>query len=173
MADTDFSRAVLVAGVPGWLRALLLAAAILELVGGVRDLPILFGDTSQIPGPGLGGGIIKAKIALHPIVALAAVAFAATNKLRYALIAMAVLALLGWANYLPSIAIHGLNVGDGALGLLTAFQVVLVPIFAGIIIVLAIRGQRLVLATALSILPTLVGVIGVLAFAIAVGIWGF
>ena len=32
-------------------RMLLIAAAALEFLGGVRDFPILFGNLSEVPGP--------------------------------------------------------------------------------------------------------------------------
>lgn len=166
-------RAELATAIPRWLRMLLIISAIIELASGLRDLPILLGDTSQIPGPGLGGTIIKTKIALHPLVAAVALFCAVTGRLGGAVIAMAVLALLTWANYLPSIALHGTDAGDGTKGILTAFQIILVPLFAATVIALAVQRKHLTLATCLAILPTWVGVLGVLAFAIGVSIWGF
>lgn len=57
---------------PTWLKIALAAAALIELFGGIRDFPILLGDTSQIPGPGLSGFAIKTKLALQAPVAGAA-----------------------------------------------------------------------------------------------------
>lgn len=170
---TDLSAAKSTMSVPAWLRVMVLVVAALELLGGLRDFPILLGDTSQIPGPGVGGFIIKAKIALQPVVAALAVIFAIAGRLRYALIALGVVILLTWANYMPSVFLHGLDAGDGLGGVWTLFQIVLAPLIAATIIALAIRDQHLTLAAALAVLPTLVGVLGVLAFAIGVGIYGF
>lgn len=107
-------------------RLLLAVAAALELTGGLKDLPILFGDTSEIPGPRIGGWIITAKIALQPVFALLALAFAANGKIRHALVAMAAVVAVNWLSYMPSVALHGLELqGDGAGGLITLFEIVL------------------------------------------------
>ena len=50
--------------------------AAIEAFDGLSHLPALFGDMSEIPGPGLGGAIIKADIAVHPLLALSALACA-------------------------------------------------------------------------------------------------
>ena len=51
----------------------------------VAFTPIETGDMSEIPGPGLGGAIIKAYVASHPLLALAALALATAGRLRYAM----------------------------------------------------------------------------------------
>ena len=94
---------------PRWPGLLLLIAAILEFMSGLGDLPILLGDLSEVPGPGLGGAIIVAKIALQPPLALAALFFIIRGHLTYALLAMAFIIVMTWLNYLPSVAIHGLE----------------------------------------------------------------
>ncbi len=125
--------------VPRWAQLLLATAAALELIGGLeKDLPILLGDTSEIPGPGLGGWIITAKIALQPVFALLALVFAANGKIRHALVAMAAVVAINWLSYMPSVALHGLELqGDGAGGLITLFEIVLAPLMAIAVVVLA------------------------------------
>ena len=154
---------------------LLIAAAALEFLGGVRDFPILFGNLSEVPGPGLGGGIITAKIALQPILGLAALVCAWTGRLREALLAMAAIILMTWLNYLPSVALHGLDFRgkDAFISLHMILQVVLAPLLAAAVAALAIRNRITPTAIALAILPTVVGVLGVVAFAIGVAMYGF
>lgn len=56
------------------LYLLLILMAAIEAFDGLSHLPTLFRDMSEIPGPGLGGAIIKADIAVHPLLALSALA---------------------------------------------------------------------------------------------------
>ena len=63
------------------------------------------------PGPGLGGAIIKAYIASHPVLALAALALATVGRLRYAIMALGALVLMNWLNFMPSVVRHGLDFG--------------------------------------------------------------
>lgn len=157
-----------------WLRIVLIAAAFIETLGAVNDIPILFGDTSEVPGPGLGGWIITAKLALGPIAAIAALVFALSGRIRPALAALAAVILLMWLSYLPSVAIHGLDFeGSAAVVLQMMFQIGLAPFIAATVAALAARNQRLAFATALAVLPTLVSVLSIAAFAISVGIYGF
>jgi hypothetical protein len=154
---------------------LLIAAAALEFLGGVRDFPILFGNLSEVPGPGLGGGIIAAKIALQPILGLAALVCAWTGRLRQSLLAMAAIILMTWLNFLPSVTLHGLDLRgkDAFISLHMILQVVLAPFLATAVAALVIRNRITPTAIALAILPTVVGVLGVIAFAVSVAIYGF
>jgi hypothetical protein len=156
-------------------RTLLVAAAALEFLGGVRDLPVLFGNLSEVPGPGLGGAIILAKIALQPILGLIALVCAWTGRLRESLLAMAAIVLMTWLSFLPSVALHGLDFkGKNAFINSHIFlQVVLAPFLAAIVAAMAIRNRFTPMAVLLAIVPTLAGVLGVLAFAIGVAIYGF
>src|SRR4051812_39197692 len=106
------TSATAASGVPAsrWPGGLLLVAAFIELLGGLHDVPILLGDTSE--GPGLGGQIIIAMIILRPIAAGAALFLLIRGKLAPALIAMAIVILAGWFSYLPSIRLHGLDLRD-------------------------------------------------------------
>lgn len=160
--------------VPQWARLVLATAAALELASGLKDLPILFGDTSEIPGPGLGGWIISAKIALQPMFALLALVFAASGRIRGALVAMAAVVFANWLSYLPSIALRGLEFqGDGAGGLVTLLEIVVAPLVAAAVVALAWLGKRLTLATLLAVFHTALSVLFVVLFAIGVAIYGF
>jgi hypothetical protein len=168
------AAAVPAQGAPRWPRLLLLVAAAIELLGGLSDLPILLGNLSEIPGPGLGGAIIIAKIVLRPLLALAALFFTIRGRLPHALLAMALITLMTWLNWLPSVALHGLELqGSPAVVLLLVFQIILAPVLAAAIAGLVLMDKQLTLATVLAVLPTFVGVASVVAFAIGVAIYGF
>jgi len=156
---------------PRWPRLILLVAAAIEFLTGLSDLPILFGNLSEVPGPGIGGAIIVAKIALTPLIAFAALFFTIRGRILYAILAMAADLLLMWVSFLPSVAINGLEMA-GMAAVATTYLIFLVPLLALAGIVLALRG-RLAPAIALVVLPTFLGVAATIAFAIGVAIYGF
>ena len=98
----------------------------------------LFGDMSEIPGPGIGGAIIKAYIASHPVLALAALALATIGRLRYAIMALGALVLMNWLNYMPSVVRHGLDFG-GLAAFQTPVQIIAFPLMGACAIALAAR----------------------------------
>jgi hypothetical protein len=123
-----------------------------------------------------------ATIILRPIAAGAALFFLVRGHLTWALVSMAVVILLGWITYLPSIQLHGLdlsgNLVEVTLGsaMVTAglfFQLIIAPAVALAVAGLALTGKQMTLATLLAVLPTLMGVLGVVAFGISVAIYGF
>jgi hypothetical protein len=160
---------------PRWPRLVLLIAAAIKLFGGLSSLPILFGDLSQVPGPGLGGAIIIAEIVLQPILALAALFFTIRGKIPYALIAMAFIILMNWLSYVPSLQLHGVNFGDGdpITGALLFAKIVLAPLLSLVVAGLALMEKHLTLATVLAVVPTILDIIGVAIFAVGVAIYGF
>ena len=114
--------------------------------------PTLFGDMSEIPGPGVGGAIIKAYIAVHPLLALAALALATIGRLRYAIMALGALVLMNWLNDMPSVVRHGLDF-NGLSAFETPMQIIAFPLMGACAIALAARSQRLGLATLLVAFP--------------------
>ena len=87
---------------------------------------------------------------------------------------MALIILMTWLNYLPSVALHGLELqGSPAVVLLLVFQIIVAPVLALAIAGLVLTGKQLTLATLLAVLPTLVGIASVIAFGIGVAIYGF
>jgi hypothetical protein len=154
------------------LRIVLIIAALLEAFDALSSVSTLFGDMSEIPGPGFGGFMIKAHIATHPVLALAVLAFAAIGRVRYAIIALAAIVFMTWLNYMPSVVPHGLEFrGVGAFE--TPVRIIAFPLMAACAVALAARNQRLRLATALTSLPTFYNLIGLIVFAIGVSIYGF
>lgn len=154
------------------LRAVLIIAALLEGFDAASSLPTLFGDMSEIPGPGFGGFLIKAHMAAHAPLALAVLVFAAIGRVRHAIIALAVIAFMTWLNFMPSVVRHGLELrGTGAFE--SPVRMIAFPLMAACAIALAARNQRLRLATALASIPTFYSLLGVIIFAIGVSIYGF
>jgi hypothetical protein len=158
-----------------WARLLLLIAAVIEFLGGLNGLPILFGDLNEVPGPGLGGQIILAGIVLQPLLALAAIFFTVRGKIPYALVAMAFIILLSWLSYVPSVRLHGLDLsqGDAFTTAMLGWQLIVAPVVALAVAGLALRETQLTLATVLAVLPTLAHVLSVIVFGISVAIYGF
>ena len=154
------------------LYLLLIIVAAIEAFDGLSHAPMLFGDMSRIPGPGIGGAIIKAYVASHPVLALAALAFATVGRLRYAVMVLGVLVLMNWLNYIPSVVLHGLDF-DGASAFQTPLQIIAFPLMGASAIALAARGQRLGLATILVSIPTLFNLAAVIAFGVGVFLYGF
>ncbi|MEH2554258.1 hypothetical protein V1286_001787 [Bradyrhizobium algeriense] len=154
------------------LYLLLIIIAAIEAFDGLSHVPILFDDMSKIPGPGVGGAIIKAYIASHPLLALAALAFATVGRLRYAIITLGALVLMTWLNFMPSVVRHGLDF-RGVSAFETPVRIVAFPLMAACGIALAARSQRLGLATMLVSIPTLYNVFAVIAFGIGVILYGF
>jgi hypothetical protein len=154
------------------LYLLLIIIAAIEAFDGLSHLPTLFGDTSEIPGPGVGGAIIKAYIASHPLLALAALGFATVGRLRYAIMALGVLVLMTWLNFMPSVVRHGLDF-RGVSAFETPVRIIAFPLMGACAIALAARGQRLGLATLLVSIPTLYSLCAVIAFGIGIMIYGF
>jgi hypothetical protein len=153
------------------LYLLLIIIAAIEAFEGLSHAPMLFGDVTEIPGPGLGGAIIKAHIASHPLLALAALGLATVGRLHYAM-ALGALVLMNWLNYMPSVVRHGLDFG-GLAALQTPVQIIAFPLIGACAIALAARKERLGLATMLVSIPTLFDVLAVIAFGISVFLHGF
>jgi hypothetical protein len=154
------------------LYLLLIIIAAVEAFEGLSHAPMLFGDMSEIPGPGLGGAIIKAYVVSHPLLALAALALATVGRLHYAIMALGALVLMNWLNYMPSVVRHGLDFG-GLAALQTPVQIIAFPLMGACAIALAARKERLGLATLLVSIPTLFDVLAMIAFGISVLLYGF
>jgi hypothetical protein len=154
------------------LHLLLIIIAAVEAFEGLSNVPMLSADMSEIPGPGVGGAIIKAYITSHPLLALAALGFAIVGRLHYAIMALGVLVLMTWLNFMPSVVRHGLDF-RGVSAFETPVRIIAFPLMGACAIALAARKEQLGLATMLVSIPTLYGVFAVIAFGIGVMIYGF
>jgi hypothetical protein len=157
----------------GWLRLLLLLAAVVELVGGLSSLPILLGNLNEVPGPGIGGAIIVATIILHPIAALAALFFLVRGKLTWTLLCLTFVVFLNWLSYLPSVALNGMELAPELVSAIVTFIILILPPIVVVGVPVLIARNKLTPAVLLAILPTVIGVLSVVAFGISVAIYGF
>ena len=182
MAQADQAGVAPAAQPRRWPGLLLLIVALIEFLGGLGSLPILAGDLNEMPGPGLGGQIIIATIILRPIAAAAALFFLVRGNLAWRLIAMAVVILVELVQ-LPAVdpaarprtggdlEVTRQRHGDGGPVVFACSS--LPPMLVLAIAGLALTGKQLTLATLLAVLPTLIGILGVVAFGIGVAIYGF
>ena len=86
--------------------------------------------------------------------------------------ALGAVVLMTWLNTMPSVVSHGLEFG-GVAAFQTPAQIIAFPLMAACGIAMAARKKRLGVATALVGIPSFMGVLGVIAFAIGVAIHGF
>ncbi len=171
------SAASLQAGSPAAERAtrlLLIAAAVIEFVGIPGKLAVLFAGDPEVPGPGWRGLAVGAELALVPLAAVALLYFAMRDRIVPAIVALALIGLLGWAGFLPVvIASPDGFPGSGIPGIYIFVKTVAVPLLAASSIVLALRGERLLLAAILAATPLTVSALGILAFAVGISVYGF
>jgi hypothetical protein len=156
------------------LRTLVIAVAVFEAVEALWDLPILFGIDNffgEASGSALAEAITKAHLASHPLLALAALGFAATGRVRYAIIALGAIVMMTWLNQLPWLGRLDLNKARDIQW--AAKQIIAFPLMAIFAITLATRDRWLGLATALVSIPSLSNAFSLLVFAIGVIINGF
>jgi hypothetical protein len=165
---TTFTKAGSVAAVRGKKfgpRNILIAVAVLELLAVLWDflfgrMSILFRDRWEPVEPGIADVLAKAYVACHPFLALAALALAATGRVRHAIVALGAVEMMRWLNYMPSVMQNGLRLDDGFDIQWTAAQIFVFPLIAACGIALAVRDERPGLATALISIPTLYNLTG-------------
>lgn len=172
MTDTDTTLPM---AESRWLRIGL--CIVLVLLGAMEALDaslaakIFFGDMSLIHGTGFGRMLVAAHLAIHPILAFAVIVLALMGRIRFAIIALAVIALMACLRFIPTLFFDGfgLPTGPGEKGI----RLIALPLMAAGAIVLAARNKMLWLATALTGISTLyTQLIGVM-FIFAVLIVGF
>jgi hypothetical protein len=157
------------------LRLLLGFAALLEAyyaLSVVTDLFIAGHKTS-----GLGDAIGRAYLAVHPVLALAALLFAFIGRVRDAVIVLGALVLATWLNEMPSVVQHGLAFGSSYTAIQTTAQVIAFPLMAACGIAYAARDERPGISVALVSMPTLFNLlfhaVSIVVFAIGVMMYGF
>jgi len=158
-----------------WLRLLLILVAALEFLDALSSLQNIFTDyhhdTALLR---FAQALTSIQLALSPLLAGAALIFAALGNIRYAVLALAVLTLVGWLFIsLPSIAIHGIKFSLEFGDLEGLFYYFVVPVVAAAAALLALKDKRLALATLLACVPALAKWIALVAFIIAIMIYGF
>lgn len=152
------------------LRVVVALFGLFEGLRGLSDLPLLFGGIDL----SLGGALTLASTALHPLAGFAAFGFALAKRVRVSVAALAVFALVQWASDVPSDFKHGLHIGgDVFMVALLVSKTFIQPLAAVAALVAARHNRYLVPATLGLLLPTLVEVANIVAFAIAVRLYGF
>lgn len=170
----DDPAAPLVAPAPRMLglRAVLIVLALIEAGLGLSDAPVLFGDMSHL-GSGIGAGLIKAHLAAHPVLAIAAIVFAAMGRVRHAIIALGTIIIMAWLNDMPSVVSHGLEFRSAFGAVETTAKIIAFPLAAACAIAYAAHNEHLGRATFLVAVPTLFNVIMIVGFAVSMMIYGF
>jgi len=158
-----------------WLRVLLILIAALEFLEALSGVSNIFTDyhheTTLLR---FAQGLMSVKLALSPLLAGAALIFAALGNIRYAILALAALTLASWLlDSLPSIAIHGIKFSLDFGGVEEFFYYFVAPAVTVAAALLVLKDKRPGLATLLVCLPAIFKWLGLVAFIIAVMIYGF
>jgi hypothetical protein len=158
-----------------WLRVFLVLIAALEFLDALSGVHNIFTDyhhdTTLLR---FAQALTSVSLALSPVLAGAALIFAALGNIRRAILALAALVLAVWLlDGLPSIAIHGIKLTPDYGGLEEFLLYFFAPATAVAAALLARKDRRLPLAGVLVCLPALFKWIGGVIFLIAVMIYGF
>ena len=154
-----------------WLRVALLVIAGFETLLGVSEFSGAF-DLHDAP-LSLGQFVINAKLAVHPFFATAALVLAAAGRVRGAIIVLAAYILAAWPAGVETIPKFGLEWDFSPVGLSIFAEQAIFPPLAIAAIVLAYRDRHLGLATVFVGLPPANLLLGIIAFTIAIMIYGF
>jgi hypothetical protein len=146
-------------------RTVLIAVAVLELLASLWDflfgrMSILFRDPLELAEPGIGDVLAKLYLACHPLLALVALALAATGRIRRAVVVLGAIELVRWLKFMPSVMESGLRLDNIFDVQWTVAQIFLLPLIGALSITLALRNHRLKLATALTGIPSLYNLTG-------------
>jgi hypothetical protein len=153
------------------MRVFLAFVALCQAAGTLSIWPIFFNDLSALPGQ--GGWITAAVIAISPLAAIAALAFALTGRLRFSIMAIAALSLLDWSRSLPKIVSNGLDFLFVMPSIYDFLQFYVFPALCIAAIVLAALNVRLGAASLMATTPSVLHGLFWVAFAIVVSIYGF
>jgi hypothetical protein len=148
------------------LRLALAAVALIELTDGIAIQMLLHGDMSGL------GAIVKLNMVAQPVLALAALIFALTGRFRHAIPALGAIVLLAWLKFMALIP-DGFDYGNLFVNLDNSTQAFIFPLLGACAMTIAARGERLLVATMLVAIPTVVNLFNALSFLIGVTIYGF
>src|SRR5262245_11061043 len=169
IADTDAAPS------HRWLRVLLVLIAALEFLEALAGVQNIFIDRHHETALlRFAQGLTSIHLALAPLLAGAALIFAALGNIRYAIFALAALTLTAWVlEALPSIAIHGMSFSLDYASFEGVVLYIVAPLVTVAAVFLALKDKRLSLAALLVTLPALFKWVGLVLFIIAVLIYGF
>ncbi len=149
---------------------LLVLTAVLHGFFGLSNVAYLFMGVLK-PAFGLGAWTAATMGGFQAVAAVVVVVLAARGDLRGAILAVAGSLMLGWLSLLPSVVeqgldFHGDNKGNSA-------YVVIAPLIAIPAAALAWRNIYLIAAALIASAMTVVGILFVIAFGIAIAMYGF
>jgi len=157
------------------MRLVLTIVAALEALEAILNLPLivdrpnlLFGPWAEVPETALGIFLAKALVVCHPMLAIAALTFSITGRVRGALVALGAISILTWLSFLPTVVQNGPPLqGFGDIQW-TVAQLLIFPLLAGTAVALAALKCRYSLATAMIVVPTAYNTFGMILFVIKV-----
>ena len=146
-------------------RNILIVVAVFEFLAVLWDflfgrMSILFRDPLEPAEPGIGDVLAKLYLGSHPLLALAALALAATGRIRRAVVVLGAIEMVRWVKFMPSVMESGLRLDNIFDVQWTAAQIFLLPLIGTLSITLAVRNHRLGLAAALTGIPSLYNLTG-------------
>ena len=158
----------------GKLRVVVVILSLIAVASALSGLSV-FTYLSEFAGNGWSQWALMLGHAIVPCLAVPALVFAIRGDVRRAIMALAAIIMVDFiTDSFPSIITHGLEFASRGITSLHLFATMIVfPLLAVVAFVLARRNDRLALATAFVALPPLTSILGVMAFAIGVSIYGF
>jgi hypothetical protein len=157
------------------LRAFLVFVAVLEGFDAILDLPLLidrpnllYGAWAVTPTTLSGALLAKLHVAVHPLLAIAALTLCVTGNVRGSLVALAAISVETWLSLLPVLLHDGLPLHGWWDLQWTVAQAFVFPLLAGIVIALAVLTSRCRLAAALIAIPTAYNALGAVMFVVNV-----
>jgi hypothetical protein len=160
--------------IPRWLNTLLIITAVVYFILSLSELPILFGDWDEAPGPGLSGKVVLLKIAFTPVLSVLAARFLIRGQLRNALFMFAAIYAVTWASWVP--AFYGQDGGaqpDAFFKAQMIFELYLAPLIALAIAALALANVQRVMASLLALAPAVFHFVSFLIFFSFILVHGF
>jgi hypothetical protein len=152
-------------------RNILVVVAGLELI--LLPLDFLFRGPPEPAGWEIGVVLTKTYFAGHPLLTVAALAMAASGRVRPAIVALAAIEITRWLYLTAWVVLQGGLPLEDVLDIQwTAANIFIFPAVAAYAIALAVRGARLGLASALIGIPTLHNLVSIMAYALGVLING-
>lgn len=151
------------------LRAAIALAGLVMGLNGVTGLVTLLSGTANHPDLSPGATVLASAL-LQPILGFAAAHFALLDRLPYGIISLALLLLAKCTTELPSVVNHGLGLaGDPLVVTHRLLRSALLPVSALAAMAAARANCNPAVAVAAVILPGLIEIAGIAAFAISLG----
>ncbi|HKS60121.1 MAG TPA: hypothetical protein VJT13_00380 [Xanthobacteraceae bacterium] len=172
MAATESNAQI---ALEGGLRIALLILAPFAILGALAELPTMLLEP-DVAFAQLGTAV---KMTTSPLIALAALFYTTTRRIRAAIATLAALMLLPFVADLPNYLARGFTLSAALPGLSAPIERVVLALLGVPALALALRGTRLAAATvllapaAMFALPKIGMLIQISLFALAVAIVGF